>query len=290
MKITDFLREIASKGEIRDNDFEAALGSSALAGVEIPDTIKEKFNQVYYTKDRAKNDPDIVLDISRAKSKELLSAIDNRIDPLLEFVDEETKTKISKTFETFKKLELLKEGIAEGLKKHQAKKGSEDVRKVEEEWVAKTKEIQTKHEAEKAEMVKGFKQSSLNTALKLKINEFQFGEAFKGIKDTLSNSIIDKLRLEQVNGKPIELEQSEDGGLHVRHNVDGSLRDIFDKDNNKVTVDSLLQKHVEPFIVKSNGNGGNKNNGGNGDNGQNGKTKPKLSANPTLHEMMAAQG
>lgn len=289
MKITDFLREIAEKGGIRDNDLEAALGASALAGVEIPDTLKEKFNQAYYTKDRAKNDPDIVTEISRLKSKEILSAVDNRIDPLLEFVDDETKAKITKTFETFKKLEFLKDGIAEGIKKQQSKKGSEDVRKIEEEYVEKTRKLQESHASEKAELLKQFKQSSLNTALKLKINEFQFGEAFKPIKDVLSNSIIEKLRLEQVNGKPIELEQSEDGGLHVRQNVDGNLRDIFDKDNNKVTVDSLLQKHVEPFIVKSNGKGGNDGKGGNGKSGDDGKTKPKITVGMTLHEMMAAQ-
>lgn len=283
MKITDFLREVAEKGGIRDNDLEAALGASALAGVEIPDTIKEKFNAAYLTRDRAKNDPDIITEITRPKSKEIFANIDARINALLEFVDDDTKTKIKDTFETFKKMDLLKDGIAEGIKKHQAKKGSEDVRKVEEEWVKKTQELKANHEAEKSQMVKEFKEKSLNTSLKLKINEFQFGEAFKGIKDTLSNSIIDKLRLEQLKGKPIELELGEDGIVHVRQNVDGTLRDVFDDSQNKVTVDSLLVKLVDPFIVKSNGRKDQK------DEKQVDKIKPKLPANPTLHEMMAAQ-
>lgn len=285
MKVKDFLREVFEKGNIRDNDLEAALSASGLSEVEIPDTIKDKFNENYLTRDRAENDPNIIEKIGKSKSREIFGNVDSRINSLLQFVDDETKSKIEKSFETYKKLDFLKEGIEEGIKKHQAKKGSEDIRKVEEDWSNKLKDQNQKHEAEKAELLNNFKQTSLKTALKLKIKDFKFGEAYVPLMDVLSNSIIEKVRLERINDKPIELEEA-DGVVHVRQNVDGALRDVFDKDQNRVTIDSLLTKHVEPFIVKSNGGNNNQNNG---NNGQNGKQKPKLPANATLHEMMAAQ-
>lgn len=287
IKLTDFLREIAEKGGIRDNDFEAALGASALAGVEIPDDIKTKFNAAYYTLDRAKNDPAIVTDIRRANRKEIWDNVDQKIEALLDFVDDETKATIKdKTFETYKKLDLLKEGIPNFIKLKEGKKQTVDVQKIDADWAEKLKKANEGHQTELAQLKKQFKDSAVITALKLKINEYQFGESFKSIKDVLSNSIIDKLKQEQYNGNPIALELSEDGTiLHVRQNVDGSLRDIFDKDQNKVTVESLLQKHVDPFIVKSNGNGGKQE--------EKKDTEKKkvvtLPANATLHQMMAAQ-
>ncbi len=281
MKITDFLREIAEKGGIRDNDFEAAIGASALAAVEIPDTIKDKFHASYLTRERAKSDPEIVTGIGKDKSKEIFGNVDARIETLMEFISDEDKTKIKGTFETFKKLDLLKDAISTAIKAKKPVKDPEDVRKVEEEWSGKVKALQTAHTDEINNLKKQHKETSLTTALKLKINENQFGEAFKGIKDTLSNSIIDNLRKEQVNGNPIVLEQGDDGIIHVRQVVDGNTRDVFDKDQNKITVDSLLQKHVDPFIVKSNGKEKDKEK-------QMEKKIVTLPANPTLHEMRLA--
>ncbi len=281
MKITDFLREIAEKGGIRDNDFEAAIGASALAAVEIPDTIKDKFHASYLTRERAKSDPEIVTGIGKDKSKEIFGNVDARIETLMEFISDEDKTKIKGTFETFKKLDLLKEAISTAIKAKKPVKDPEDVRKVEEEWSGKVKALQNSHLEEITNLKKQHKETSLTTALKLKINENQFGEAFRGIKDTLSNSIIDNLRKEQVNGNPIVLEQGDDGIIHVRQVVDGNTRDVFDKDQNKITVDSLLQKHVDPFIVKSNGKEKEKEK-------QMEKKIVTLPVNPTLHEMRLA--
>lgn len=291
IKLKDFLREVAEKGGIRDTDFEAALGASALAEVEISDEFKTKFNASYLTVERAKNDPTIVTEIRKAKSKEIWDNVDQKIDALLDFVDDETKTTIKeKTFETYKKLDLLKEGIAAGIKAREGKKQTVDVQKIEEEWNGKLKKATEERQAEVAQLKKQHKENSLTTALKLKINEYQFGEHFRAIKDVLSNSIIDKLRQEQYNGNPIVLDLSEDGTqLRVLQNVDGSTREIFDNNQNKVTIESLLQKHVDPFVVKSNGNGGTngKTDASKGGDGQ--KKIVTLPPNPTLHQIMAAQ-
>jgi hypothetical protein len=286
VKLNSFLRKIAETGGIRDNDFEAALGASALAEVEIPDTIDEKFNQSFLTRERAKSDPEIVKFHQNDIRKAIFDNVDKHVEYLLPFADDETKEKVKGTFETYKKLELLKEGIERNIKNQKGKAASEDVRKIEQEWADKIKIQKESHDKELNDMRASFKEEKLVFALKQKINKFQFGEAFKDLKDTLSNSIIDKVRSQSFNDNRVLLELAEDGvNVHVRQNVDGSLRDVFDKEN-KVTIDSLIQKEVEPFVVKSGGSGGN---GQQQNNGSGGGKKTETPKNATLHEQMWAQ-
>jgi hypothetical protein len=288
IKLKDFLLDIAKVGGIKDTDFDAALSASALSEISINDSIKEKFNQAFLTRERALNDPEVVTKIQKQTRAEVFDKVDERLKSLYGFVDDETKTELDKTFETYKRLDMLKDGLEKGIKTKQSKASSEDVRKIEDEWVNKLKNATAAHEKAMKEKDEYYSNEKLNFALRQKIGDFKISDSFASIKEQISESIINKVRNYTHSGNKTTLELGADGILHIRQNVDGSLRDIFTDGNNKLSVDSLLQKELEPFVVKSNGAGANGANGS-GSNGAGGaQQRIELPVSPTLHQLIAA--
>lgn len=258
-KLRDWMQKVFEQGDVRGDDVAAVLGASALAELELPDTAVAKFNEAYLTRSRAENDPEIVKKIKLSSKAEILDTVDAELAKLLPLVDPSKATEISKEKNSFKKLEMISEGIGESVKKASQSK-DKDVQKVEEEWSAKLKNLE-KIKKEEIEAIK--KQNSedrLNFALRSKLLTFDYADALSGLKESLVETVIMKIKSSQVKGEPITLELDQSGNVNVRRSdADGTLRDVYRDGNEKLTIDNLIAPLVEPLIKKSNGTGGGDN-------------------------------
>lgn len=255
MKLTDFLRKVAEQGSIVDTDFEALLGASGLAEFEVKDEIMTKFNQTFLTRERAENDPDLIKKIKSASKSEVLDLVDNDLKALMELLPKEKADEIAKNKNTFEKLAATGKAIRETLDA-KSTKVDKDIQKVEQEWADKLAAEKSNAAKQLKELEKRNKDNALTYVLKNKILNHDFADAFKPLKDNLAEVIINKVRTTQENGSPIILDLDEGGNVNVRHEIEGTLRDVYREGNQKLTLDMLLTPQLEPYIKKSNADTG----------------------------------
>lgn len=252
MKFKDFARKQFTTANVLSQDVEAVLSSSAFADLEIPDDVADKYFKAVLTREAAKNDTELVTDIRKHMRKELFTNFDTRLEPLYDLIDKDDADKIRPEFETYKRMEML----GEALKKNLAvKKGKTDteIQKTEADWAAKLKAQEEREKTGIESLKKDFKQKNITNALKAKINGYQFADAHKPLKDTIATVLIQSLSSKVLSdGTQVVLDEDENGVVHVRKNVEGTLKDVYNG-NDKVTVDNLLDQLVDPYIVKSNG-------------------------------------
>lgn len=283
MKLKDWLQKTFDAAAIRSDDVAALVGASALSELEIPDTAVAKFNDVYLTRDRAKNDSEIVLEISNKAKADVYDNTDRLIQPLLKVLSPDKAKEIGSIQKTYKRIEALTEAIPEAIKTATTRV-SEDVQKVEAEWSAKTKEIEKKAKEELEGTITKHKNEKLLKTLERDLAGYKFADGFEKMRKTVVSMIIADLKNHKIEGTPIVLEQDDEDNVHVRKNVDGTLRDFYVKDQ-KLTTKQLLDQYAEPFIVKSNGNGSDVDNGGGDSNGRKNPKQDIDTKNMTLEQI-----
>lgn len=281
MKFKDWLRKLAEQAKITDTDFEALLGASGIAELEVTDEFVEKFDGAYLTRDRAENDPEIIKKNSAKFKAEVLDGIDGKIGALLERIPEKDADTIKNEKNTFKKLELVASSLESVISNVKSK--DQDLRKVEEEWANKNKQLVETHKKELEDLQKTMRETTLNSVLKGKIQSYNFSEAYAKLKEPTADIIINQLRAQQHEGKPLLYELDSAGNVNVRQETEGGLRDVYVKGNEKLTLERLLDPLLDPFIKKSDV----------GKNGDGTKTKavtpPVDFSKMTLEEMRKAQ-
>lgn len=251
MKLADFLRKIAEQGGIVDADFNAVLGASGLAEFEVKDEIMTKFNQTFLTRERAENDPDIIKKIKSASKSEVLDLVDSDLKNLMDVLPKERADEIAKNKNTFEKLAATAKAVKETLEA-KSTKVDKDIQKVEQEWAEKLAAEKSQAAKQLKELEKRNRDNALTYVLKNKILSHDFADAFKPLKDNLAEVIINKVKTIQENGTPIILDLDEGGNVNVRHEIEGTLRDVYRDGNQKLTLDMLLTPQLEPYIKKSN--------------------------------------
>lgn len=284
MKLADFLRKVAEQGKIVDTDFNALMTASALAELEVPDVVGTKFDEAFLTRERAENDPDIIKKIKNTSKAEVLDGVDEQLKVFIDLLPKEKADEISKNRNTFERITALGAAVkdfTEGSKS----KVDKDIQKVEEEWAKKLKFAKDEAAQQVATLKKENQNNALKFVLKNKILSHEFADAYKGLKEDLAEIVITKVKNSQIKGTPIVLDLDESGSVNVRHEVEGTLRDIYDGQE-KVTLDKLLTPALDPFIKKSTGNGQGTN--GEPTNGPK-KIPTPTNPNPTLREQMLAQ-
>lgn len=255
-KLKDFLQKTFEQGDVRGEEVAAMLGASALLEIEIPDAAVTKFNESYLTRSRAENDPGIVKKVKASLWAETMDQIDAEISKLYPILESTKAVEIEKNPSTMKKIGLLTEALADRVKNATASK-DKDVQKVEEEWAEKTKQTEATYKQQMDDLKKQHEESKKDFVLKTKLLTFDIADSFKEIKEPLIETIISKIKSSKTkNGEQIVLELDQSGNLDVRHLVEGTLRDVYLEGNSKLTLDSLIAPHIEPFIKKSNGTGG----------------------------------
>jgi hypothetical protein len=284
-KLKDFLRKVADGVKISDEKFEELLKNEALEPFELSDDFMTAFNVGYLTRSRAENDEHIIRKITeKARSsaqKEIFDNIDEKIEGLLQRVPQEKALEIKGEKSTFKRMELLSEALE---MINSAKTTTEkDIQKIEKEWADKNKAIVENHKLELKKVQDQARTDKLNSALKNKIFAYNFSDAYASMKPATADIIINQLRSSQQDGKPVVFEHDDaTGSIFVRQETEGGLRDIYPNGNDKLTIDTLLDPLVQPFVKKADTTPG----GG----GATHKpvTPPADRSKMTIHEMMKA--
>ena len=250
MKIKDFFKGLADKAGIVSPDLDVVMAASALADIEIPDSFNNQINDRYLTRERALNDVNLVSEIQKKSNKSAYDTFDAKIIDFLPFVsDEELLTKIKSESQSFQKWDLLKAGLKntiENIKGNEKNKVNVDANKILEEKSKELKTLKDEYEARLKTQENALNDHHVNYVLSNKVLAHNFADAYKPLKENITSLTIDKLR----KGYKIALDKGE---LKVFKSVDGSdsLVEAFEG-NEKVTIDKLIEKEVQPFIAVSN--------------------------------------
>jgi hypothetical protein len=280
-KLKDFLRKVADGVKISDEKFEELLKNEVLEPLELSDEFVGAFNAGYLTRSRAENDEHIIRKITDKSKREVFDTVDNQIEKILDRLPKEKALEIKNEKSTFKKMELLNESLE--LLNSSKSSIEKDIQKIEKEWADKNKAIVEAHKQELKKIQDQARTDKLNSALKNKIFAYNFSDAYASMKPATADIIINQLRGSQHDGKPIVFEHDDaTGSIFVRQETEGGLRDIYPNGNDKLTIDTLLDPLVQPFVKKADTTPG----GG----GATHKpvTPPADRSKMTIHEMMKA--
>lgn len=283
-KLVNFLRQLATTTQLKNmTDLETVLSASTLAEIDIPDEAENHINANLLTRDRAMNDPDVVKRARTEAKGFFMDLVDDKLKMFLPKLPDDVQAAIKNEKDTLKKIELIK-GVLDKADPTAAGKVTEAARKTEEElrrqlvdWEKKAKDMETAHAAQINDI-------KLVTIVKSKIFSRNIDKPFAHIKDTIADGIINNIRSKFKLG----LENNSSVGLFQE--VDGALKDVYENNNTKLTLDVVLDRELEPFIVKNN-NGGQGGDTGGQQSGNNGggtgseQRKQSFNNNMTLEEM-----
>jgi hypothetical protein len=245
MKGSDFFKKVNEPlGITLPDDVLAKLGE-----VELPDDLQTKFGEVFISKERAKHDNEIIEHITKEDRKNNFRIVDEKIKTLLPLVSTEHQNVINNTFETYKKMDILKTAL-EDARKNEKGKVSEDVQKVENEWAEKLKAQKDDHLKALAALDAQNRSNQFEWIVTSKLHNYNLADQFAPIKEQLT-----KLAILDLN-KTGYIYEVENGQVAIRQEKDGVKRDVFlPGSETKLTLESQLDKFIDPFVKKNNTDG-----------------------------------
>lgn len=246
--IKDFLKELQTKGAIKSADFDTAIAASALNDIELPDDFVSGFDSSFMTADRAKNDPAIVAEIQKSSNRSAFAAFDDKLPGFFPFIDPADADEIKKTEQTYEKYDKLKAALRKA-KEAGRSKLNEDANKVLEEKNREITELKASHKLELRTQEEKINTAVTNGILKTKILAHKFGDAFTPMREAIANLVTDTVRSKYT----LSMDKGE---LKLLQPVSGSdsLVEVFEN-NERLTVDKLLERELSQFVAKSNGKG-----------------------------------
>lgn len=272
MKANDFLKLI-------NTTIKAELPEEILSklDIDLPENFETQFANSYLTRDRAKNDDEVIAEITKKVNKTGFTNIDEQIKELLPFVSDSDRQKINSTFSTADKVKLLKPAIEAAMAASKGKLTDADIRKVDEEWQGKYKSLQEQHTQQLKDFQAQMEDKNFENFVISKMSGFPFTKEFSVMKDQ-----INQLAVTSLKGKGYKYVQ-ENGTYVVRQTKDGIDRDVFEPGTeNKITIEKLIDSLASPFVAKSNGGG----EGGNGSGNGSAKILTPVTGKESLHELM----
>lgn len=287
-KLVNFLRQLATTTQLKNmTDLETVLGASTLAEIDIPDEAENHINANLLTRDRAMNDPDVVKRARTEAKGFFMDLVDDKLKMFLPKLPDDVQAAIKNEKDTLKKIELIK-GVLDKADPTAAGKVTEAARKTEEElrrqlvdWEKKAKDMETAHAAQINDI-------KLVTIVKSKIFSRNIDKAFDGIKDTIADGVINNIRSKFKLGL-----DNANSSVGLFQEVEGALKEVYENNNVKLTLDVVLDRELERFVVKNNngGQGGDaggqqSGNGGGGTGGE--QRRQSFNNNMTLEEMTRA--
>lgn len=252
MKLKAFIEKLKKDTGSTIPEFDAAI--AAVPDVEIDDKVVAEYESKLYTADRAANDAGIAGKIATKAKSEVWDRFDGMIKAYEPFLDAEAYKEVASAQKTFDRMEKLQDAVKATLDKAKAagqqappelkalQKQIQDMdKKYHDDIKAKESEWQKKYEAQEQNL----KGVNLDFILKNKIFKHQFAKEFETMRDQIANFLIQDLK------KAHLLSLTNDSDVLVQYDENGTVRDRYDG-NNKVTVDSLIEKGVAQFIKKNN--------------------------------------
>jgi hypothetical protein len=280
MKLKAHFTKLKTQSKIENEDFNKFIDAIP-EEMEIPDIAVNLLDENFLTRTRAGADKEVYNKV-RA---EVLNGVDKQIKDILPLLTTADREAIEKETNTFEKVALLKGGFEAAIKTvkdsnpdaseqlKEAKKFSADLmeklKTVNSEKENQEKALKTQFEQEK----KGMK---LGWTLDKKFADYEIGEEFKPIRDTVFTGIIEKIKKDHV------LELDDKGDIQV---LDSNTKQPKYNGNDQVTIDSLLAEPLKPFLKKNNAGDDKRDKNQQRQQAPNTQTPPKAM---TLREMNAA--
>lgn len=275
MKGIEFLKKVSEPLGITLPEDVAAK----LAEVELPDDLGTKFSEVFISKERAKNDSEIIEHITKEDRKNNFRIFDEKIKTFFPLIDPERATVIGNTFQTFEKMDLLNGAFKDALKKREGKV-NEDVQKIENEWAEKVKAEKEAHKKEIEALHAQNKENQFNWIVSSKVNAYNLADQFQDKKDSIKELAILDLK------KKGHIYEIENGTVTIKKDENGVKRDVFEPNTeNKLTLEKLLDSFIDPFVAKSNGGKKKEDDGQPGGTPQQ-KQKPQADGGMTYRDRM----
>lgn len=253
MKVREFLRSITDPLKLNDQELETALQASALGEIDLPDSLKSKFNENYLTPDRAAADDRV---LSKARGAAYAMVEQRMAKLIIPKLKEEDQKAINEAPQLFDKLALMEKAMD-----NIATAPTEDVKKVQETWRKTEAELRTqiktfeddfkKAEETKKSELEGLK---MDYALRTKLAGIKLATEFDDDdkKEFLANSTIDFLKRNFV----LQTDEKNPGTVHLRRNADGAVVDVYEFEGEKrqapFTLDDVVKKRYEKFTSKNN--------------------------------------
>ncbi len=239
---------------------------TALESIELPDEIGAKFKEVFISKERAKNDSEIIDHVVKEERRNIFGVFDKKSETFLSLIADEDKEEISKTFQTYEKYSKLAVALEKAMKANKGKT-SEEVQKIQDELTAKIKAQTDFYKQKEEEWSAKFEETQFEFTIKDLIKSYNLADAYKAKIDSIT-----KLAIIDFKEKPFKY-KLENGKYAILKEKDGIQSYAFEEGTeNKLTVEKQLDKFMDDFTAKSAGGAG-----GEGD----GKTKPKPTPTPT---------
>jgi hypothetical protein len=247
MKLKAHFTKQKTQSKIENEDFNKFI-EAIPEDMEIPDIAVNLLDENFLTRERASADKDVIKKI-RA---EALNGVDKQIKDILPILNSTDREAIEKEENTFKKVELLKGSFENSIKAikdsnpdasadlKEAKKFAADL---QEKLKNLNLEKQNQETALKAQYEQEKKGLQLNWTLDRKFADYELGDEFKPLRDTVFTGIIEKIKKDHL------LELDERGNIQI---LDSSTKQPKYNGNDQVTIDSLIADPLKPFLKKNN--------------------------------------
>lgn len=265
MKLKDWLVNMQTQGKISHEAFKKMVETAP--DFDVPDEAVQAFEGSFMTAERASSHSDVV----NAVRKRTLNPLDTDLREILgviENIDKYEAMEISKHVrktdsgdqpDTYKQLSALKERLPKLFEKvrvapddAESKKQLEAYKKLNSELADKLskadKEWESKFENVKSDYAKREKDGKINSLLEKMFGEYTFGEAYETTRPALTKAMLGDLKSNHI----FDITTNEDGAetLGVFEQKEGAMIPKFNG-NSQVTVKSLLDTRVEPFLKKT---------------------------------------
>ena len=247
MKLKQHFTTLKSQAKLENEDFNKFI-EALPEEMEIPDIAVNLLAENFLTRQRAISDKQ-VYDKIRA---ETLNGVDDQVRNILPMLSSTDRDIVEKETNSYKKIELIKTALDNAIKAAKndnpdAGEQVKELKKTQSELTERIKSINLERETEvktlKDSFEKDKKGMKLDWTLDKKLSEFEFGDEYKTVRSTLTDSIIGKIKSEHV------LELDDKGNIQV---LDKESRKPLFEGNNPVTLEHLLVEPLKPFIKKNN--------------------------------------
>lgn len=254
-KLKEFLRQLGVVTELRNTDFEAMLGASGIADIEIPDSAADHINGKLFTEASALNNPKIISAARKAEKGLFMDLVDKALKPIIQSFPKEVQEAVNKEEDTLTKIGILKTSLPE-LSKQASTKEGEKARQMEEELRGQITKLENDAKAQSDKYKVDLRNFKSDTILKSKIFGYNIDKPLQGIKQTIANGVIQNL----LSKYKVEL-NADESDVVLFQKADGELKDVYEN-NVKLTLETALTREMDPYIVKNN-NGAEGGAGGN---------------------------
>lgn len=257
MKYKEYFSKLGELGKIDNEDYKKFL--ETVPDGEMPDAVFPMIDSKFLTVERAMTHKDVVKNIKAG----VLDVVDKDIKVIMKYLPADKVLDIEREENTFKKLEMVRDALPEAFTKAAKAPNDEEAKKklheAQENMHALTEKFNKLNESHKQDVEKVKQQSQeelkiykLNSELEKRANSYTFADVFKDARPKLTKAILSEIKAKN------KLDLIEKDGEYSIPVLDDSGAPRFLNDGNTpVTINSLLDAELKPYLKVNNTDEGN---------------------------------